>query len=120
MFKQERLVKVDREKLLDTLRDNREHHVAQYREACAVFRRQARDVLSARLGGVETRAVDKILQFELRPPVSYVDEYDKAITWVEWSTEDHIELDESTFEQWVLDRWGWQSTFDAVTGSYLS
>lgn len=60
------------------------------------------------------------LGFHLPEPVDYTEEYDAAIQMIEWELSDEIDLDEESFQKFVLNRWSWARHFAANTGSYLA
>ena len=113
-----RTVEVNKERLLETLKDNQTKHRERFLKAQEVFREKVIEQLDARLQ--EARSGGKIdIMFRLPEPRDYTSEYDTAISMVEWAEGDTIELDENDFEQYVLDKWGWHGTFMASTAAYV-
>lgn len=110
-------VKVDRAKLLETLKNNRGAHVDEYEEAVQQYRVEAEKALRKR--AIEIRD-EKTLRtsIDLPEPVSFSEEYDRAIAMVEWSEEEQITLDEQDFRSFVLDEWTWRGRFAAMTSTY--
>ena len=111
-------VRVDRGKLLDTLKENKAKHAAEYRDAVEKYREAAEKALRKR--AIEIRD-GKTLRKEvddLPEPKSFEDDYDRAISMVEWSAEDQLDLDERNFRAWVLDEWEWGRHFAAATSIY--
>lgn len=111
-------VKVDREKLLGTLRENKAKHVAEYESAVEAYRDKAEKALRKR--AIEIRD-GKTLRKEvddLPEPRSFVADYDRAIAMVEWSEEGQIVLEEQDFRAFVLDEWNWRGQFAGTTALY--
>jgi len=53
-------------------------------------------------------------------PVSYEDNYNRAIRMLELSVEEQIELEEQIFNQLVLDEWHWKQMFTSMNATYKS
>lgn len=111
-------VEVDREQLLKAMRQNRSKHNEEYREARK---------------GFETRYIAKVEEmlrdarsgkdFEqhvnLPEPEDHTEDYDQAIRMFEMSVHPTVTLTEKQFSQYVMDTWGWQRSFKAVTAGYI-
>ncbi len=71
---------------------------------------------------VNTGELDSIAKVKNLPavPNSYEQSYTRAIRMLELSIEDIIELDDTTFNQLVLDEWGWKSNFQLSGSLYKS
>jgi len=111
-------VKVDREKLLGTLQENKAKHVAEYDEAVEEYRKQAEKALRKRAIEIRDGETLKKEIDDLPAPTSFAKDYDRAIAMVEWSTEEQLELDEQAFRAWVLDEWNWRGQFAGTTSIY--
>lgn len=111
------VVAVRRDELLKILRTNKARHVAAYDKAREVFRKQAIEKMQENLA----EAIDggKVrLGIKLERPRSYEDEYDQAISMLELSTDDTIELTMAMHEAWVLDRWAWKDRWNKTVTEY--
>lgn len=110
-------VKVERDRLLSTLQENRAKHVEEYTTAVEQYRVEAEKALRKRALEVRDGKTLKTA-IDLPEPRSFEEEYDRAIAMVEWSTEPQIELDEQDFRAFVLDEWNWRGHFAATTSLY--
>ena len=111
-------VRVDRAKLLETLKENKAKHVAEYDSAVEKYREAAEKALRKR--AIEIRD-GKTLRKEvedLPEPRSFAGEYDRAIAMVDWSEDEQLSLDEQDFRAFVLDEWNWRGQFAAATSTY--
>lgn len=113
------LIKVNKAKLLQTLRGNQFDHKAQYDKAIEVYRTKALEHFNA--------CIDKIkdggeVEHYLRLPVpeEHTEDYSRAISMMDWHVGDYVELEEEQFEAYIRNKWGWHKTFFANTGSYLA
>lgn len=116
-----RNITVDKASLLDTLRANRDAHRAEYDKAVEVYKR--RFVEEAEKFAAEAlRRVTQGLPFNdfmwLPVPEEHTDDYDRVIALMEWELADTVELSESDFRCYVLNEWGWMTSFTANTSLY--
>lgn len=111
-------ITVDKDKLLATLRTNRDQHHELFLKAQDVFRNRVIEVLDERLAQArEGRKVD--LFIGLPEPVDYTDKFDESIAMVEWAEGSTMDLSEKDFQRYVLNKWEWAAAFAASTKSYL-
>jgi len=112
-------ITVEKNKLLETVRKNRDDHRSQFLAAQEVYRERVIDFLNLRLKEArDGKAVSLVTN--LVEPVDYTKEYDTAISMIEWSVEDSIDLSQRDFERYVLNKWEWSNFFAASTQSYLA
>ena len=140
-----RTVEVNREKLLTTLKKNREVHVHDYEKAKAGYKSvllervndafsEAQKILEKRYEAMKVRVADLTeadiekqrdtmylvdsVQIEMKVPRSFVKEYDAAIAMATWDVRETLELTYAEFTCFVRDEWDWKSGFDAVSIMY--
>lgn len=110
-------IKVEKAKLLSTLRENLEKHTAEYDEAVRRYPTAVAEALEER--ALAVRNGGKVnLTFNLPAPQTYADEYRDAIEMLEWAEDESIELDQHEFKQYVQDEWNWKKAFAASTTMY--
>lgn len=115
-------VNVDRLKLLDKLRENRDAHKAAYILAVAGFRDDVLTTLLTLTAAQQTSnvAIDlKDIQ-QLSAPVSYESEYDNVIEMLEISVDGTIQLDSSAFKAYWKDEWSWKRSFMVANSKYIT
>lgn len=102
-------VKVHRKELLAKLKTNREEHAKEAAEAKANYRAAVARRLSEMLKAAKS---DQPLEtsVNLPAPHDHTQEYDNAITMVEMSADEVIELTAHDFRQYVLDQWTWRDS----------
>jgi hypothetical protein len=142
-----RTVRVNRVKLLKTLKKNRELHLAVFNDAMAGYKELALAKVQEAFAGLETRLqkrkddiVKRLESFtaetastfsdylvileqvavSLKLPVSYVDAYDTAIDMATFDTRDELDLSGAEFQCFVRDVWDWTYEFSAVNATYTS
>lgn len=110
-------ITVTKSELIEVMKANREKHHQIVLEAQAGFRSK----VLARLDEMLALAAkgEKIqLIVGLAMPEDHTDEYDTIIGMLEMSVDDTVELDQSDYQSWVQDKWGWQRSFTATNSAY--
>ena len=115
-------VKVNKEELLVVLRANRIKHVADYEQALIDYKEAVVKVAKDNLKLANSGDLSKIARIRpmFAPPVNYETSYTRAIRMLEMSVDGVIELEESLFNQLVLDEWAWKQSFATTTQLYKS
>lgn len=143
---EERKVQVNRLSLIETLKANRERHIANHAAALRAYKDVAAKKLSdahgeaiksleknlarnlAELEDFDPEAAHKRADYlclvqqinvELKVPRNYSKEYDAAIAIAEWDVRDVLELSHAEFQCFVRDVWEWSDDFRASTMSYV-
>lgn len=110
-------VKVNKDKLLETLPSNLANHVADYKSAKAKYPGVVAQAMRKRAADID--AGEKIdTYFDLPEPVSYEQNYKDAIEMLEWSENDTVDLSQAEFKQYVQDVWAWRAQFASSTQVY--
>lgn len=112
-------VRVNKVKLLETLRENAVEHGEEVAEAQAKYRDRAIAAMQKKIEAMKSSAEPVELDFDLPVPRSFRKEYARAIEMLEWTVGDELEISEMDFRNWILNEWGWRSTYASTTGSYL-
>lgn len=115
-------VRVFKNELLETVKKNRDKHVAEYDEAIEGYKTSVARIAKSNNKLAKSRDLKKIEMIKPYParPVSYQDCYDRAIAMLTMSVDEHVELTEDVFNQLVLDNWDWKRTFDSTNAIYKS
>lgn len=114
-------VTVNRVKLIEQLKLNMAQHKGDYNEAVIGYRIKLMDDLALKLGEIQGLSAEEVLVVKtvsFAPPVSYEKEYIDAITMLEWSVSDTIDLDQTTFKQYIQNEWTWTRGFDVMNSTY--
>jgi hypothetical protein len=117
----ERKVTVRREELLEKLQASLEKHRVDFVNAEELYKKAVIEWLKEALAKAEAgQIVDRDLQYTFSRPFSHVGDFESVIQMIEMSTEGVIELDEDTFKQWVMGKWGWSSQFESASAGLVS
>lgn len=106
-----------RQDVIEKLKENREKHKTTYEEADANYRQVVVDALRARADDIEGGG-KIVLYFDLPKPEDHTEDYDEAISMLEWAQGETVELSQAEFRMYVLDKWRWEQSFAANTMSY--
>ena len=118
------VVTVDKTKLLKKLKQNREVHKENYKNAhegwvltmkdlSAVLNKEASD------GRISEDTIGDLLR-DRTPPSDHTDEYSRAIDMMEMSEDLNISMDQFTFDQYVRDNWTWKETWSMSNTKYVT
>lgn len=109
--------RVNREKLLQTLEENKSRHAQIVQEAREGYLRKAQDALIKRIGQLR-RGELVSLTFTLQPPADYTEIYTNAIEMLRWNQSETVELEADEFRQLVRDEWDWMDSFLFSNSAY--
>ena len=143
----ERVTKVDRKRLLETLIKNKEAHIQEYQKALTGYAQMAQQKADEafqdaekKLNKAKQKFVENISKFDINKPDSsknisgtlldsvyldlpvpknFSDAYDTAITQMDWETEDTVEITTAEIECFIRDRWTWSDSFVTSNSMYL-
>jgi hypothetical protein len=114
-------VLVKKDELIETLKKNREVHIAEYQEALVGWRKKMVESCMATSQQAELSKLDKYPQ-RLRDltdvPVSHEKDYDRVIQMLEMHTDGSIKLNSQDFSRYVQDEWAWKARWTASNSSY--
>lgn len=112
-------ITVRKDRLIETLIQNRDEHRAIFEKAQEVYRERMIEELDRALA--DARAGRKIArQFHLPVPEDHTEDFDTAIQMMEWETGDTIELEQHDFQCYVQNQWRWRASFAGNTEAYLA
>jgi len=110
-------VVVQKDKLVETLTANRDAHRAIFEEALEGYKVRSIELLEEHIERIKKGKVERII-VSLPVPEDHTDDYDRALTSLEWSIFDEVELSMREFDQYVRDNWSWKGEFTATTSMY--
>lgn len=113
-------VKVKKDTLVNTLKDNMVTHVADYELAWEAYHKaviaNATNLLERAKNVKKGRPVQLYINLEM--PVNHEDDYVRTIEMCEWEVADEVDLSEAEFRQFVQDEWSWKGQFTASNVQY--
>lgn len=110
-------IKIEREKLLEIVKANRENHRNIFLEALEGYRREVIRLLEERLEQARKgKRVTHIIS--LVQPMDQTREYDRVIRMLELTIDNPVELTEMEFAQYVQDEWNWRGAFLHSNAAY--
>lgn len=111
-------VTVKQNELLEILRENRDKHEADYKDAYAGYLETCAETLENLLK--EFKAGDReTVQWTEFPPQTQVKDYDRVIRMLELSVDSEIELAADEFANFVQDDWHWKDSWVMSNSAYI-
>lgn len=147
---EDRVVRVSKARLLETLQKNRDKHRQDYLASLDGYVAMAReklkrkfesarsdltltfDQLSEQIGRfdksnpehvcklTETITLIQAVSFSLKVPQDHTYDYDVAIQMAEWSEDEVIEITQSQLQCFIMDDWDWKRDFMHLNRMYTS
>ena len=115
-------IKMNRLELLGIVQANKTKHISEFLEAVADYKKLVAEITTgnAKLG--KTGDLEQFKRIKVIPPapVSYEQDYARAIRMLELSVDEVIEIEEAVFNQLVLDEWNWKHSFSITNTLYKS
>jgi hypothetical protein len=112
-------VKVERIALLQAIKGNRDAHRTMFLKAQEGYRAMMIEELDRMLqeakDGKQIRRAVSLVE-----PQDHTEDYDRVITMLEMSVDKEIEIDASSFDQYVRDRWSWKQFADSTNALYAA
>jgi len=118
-----RTVRVPKDKLLSTLKENRESHKKEFEDSLDgywdavsmeiaehmqhVQESMARNIERAKTQDEETRTSWSAWCVEVRKPIDHTDDYNRAVERLEWEIATEVDLQANEFDCYVLNKWPW-------------
>jgi len=101
-------IKVEKEKLLTKLKDNREEHKKLVEKAKIGFKKQVKEKLEELLKKVDQDKKINLHELnEFDQPIDKTEEYDRAIEMLEMSVDKVVVVSQNEFKCFIQDDWSW-------------
>jgi hypothetical protein len=115
-------ITMKREALLKIVKDNKEKHIKDFQESINDYKEAVLKITQENFKIAKTADLEKFKTMKYVPtaPTSHEDSYTKAISMLEHSIDDTLEIDEQLFNQLVLDEWNWKPGFVTASALYKS
>jgi len=110
---------VNRDKLLERVKENRDLHLKEFEKAYGEFREAGIAAIKEML---EEFTADETDSFHIRlsAPESHEQAYDDAIAMLEMSCDDEIELDHNEAQNLLLNHWSWADDIGQTRAMYAN
>lgn len=103
-------VRIERDRLLESVRANYEAHLVEYDHAVALYR-SARRLELQRWGAMLDGDQHPPRVSQLVEPESHAADYERAIRMLEMSVDTEVKVSDDEFRQLVLNEWHWRPMF---------
>lgn len=109
----------DRKTILDALKQNRIEHEKTYHDAYEGFKLEVVEQLEASLKKAKAGEAYPV-NIDATKPVHYLKDYDRTIRMFEMTNQNQIQLTTEEFNQYVMNDWRWNSSFESSTIGYAA
>ena len=114
-----RAVRVQKEVLLERLRENRDQHRTIFEKAIDGYRKFVIADLEDKIDLLKNgKKIQNFVQFVV--PEDHTKDYNRVIGMIEMTLDNEIELSESEYRQYVDDDWQWKTNFANTSSTYTS
>lgn len=111
--------KMNRSELLDTLRTNRDEHVALHKKALVRYEAALVKELKKQLARAEAKKkVNHSFLFKFPVPESHEASFNQVIDLLEHDVRDEIELSRADFQRFMRNEWEWSNQWATTNSTY--
>ena len=112
-------ITINKNVLLPILIENKRKHDDIYNAAVSGYWQTAETVLTDKLEKVKNKEqIDSYLG--LNYPVTYENDYNRAIQMLQLTSDDKVDLDFVQFDSYVRNQWTWKSSFLNSNSTYIT
>lgn len=111
-------VTVEKQALMEILRQNRDSHGSVYEKAWAGYRKATIAELEGMLDRIKNGQQIAVALANV-PPEDHTSDYNDVIDMLEMDTGDTVVLSQAQFRCYVKDNWGWKQQWTTSTSQYL-
>lgn len=112
------LVTVDKNALLEKMRENRANHREIFAEALEGYRQAAIARLEGELTALRVSKRPRKISIHLDRPEDHTRDYDRVIGMLEMHDGAKFTIDEGTYAKYMNDQWDWREHFLRLSSSY--
>ena len=110
-------ITVNKQELILVLKENKETHRKTFLEAQEGYREEVIKVLDKTLKDArDGKNVNTYIS--LPKPEDHTEDYTTSIEMLKWCVEEEIAITRQNYENFVMDKWNWTTTFAQSTGMY--
>jgi hypothetical protein len=112
-------VTVRKEALVEKLRENRELHLAQFKEAAQGYQQAMVKELRQEIDAVESYPTHRV-RITHFPPEDHTSDYDRALRMLDMAIDETFIVTLAEFARYIDDDWEWKQIWNASTMKYLN
>jgi hypothetical protein len=109
-------VQINKQKLLEKLKQNREKHKVEYEEALSGWKQDVIAEMEKNL--VLAKANEFHLHIHLEKPTDHSEDYDHVISLLSASEDEIVIISASEFRQYHEDQWRWRGGHEEAVMNY--
>lgn len=112
-------IKVSKAKLINIITANRQKHREQFDLAFEGYRKECIRIMEQNLDLLKSGKRVQVSFLE-RAPQDHTEDYDRVIQMLEMSVDEHVEIEQQEFSNYVQDDWDWRRSWSASNSKYLT
>ena len=97
-----RVIKVNKQQLIETIKKNKQLHIKEYKQAVIAFKKEALKQIAKLEKAVKAGNTEGI-RLDLTTPQYRASDYDKLVLMFTWDLEKEVELSQGEFNQYIHD-----------------
>lgn len=97
-----RNINISKTALIEKLKENRDKHIVDYKEAVNAYKLECKEQLDAQLEKLTKGELD--IELKLTRPINREEKFKEWLEAFAWETKEDIELSQSEFNEYVLDK----------------
>lgn len=97
-----RTINLSKAALIAKIKENKENHIKDYKEAVEAYKLEAKEQLEKQLKELGEGSLD--IKLDLIKPVDRTKEYDKVVEMFEWENNSNVDLTQQEFTMYVQDQ----------------
>ena len=97
-----RVIKVNKQQLIETIKKNKQLHIKEYKQAVIAFKKEALKQIAKLEKAVKAGNTEGI-RLDLTTPQYRARDYDKLVLMFTWDLEKEVELSQGEFNQYIHD-----------------
>ena len=98
--------------LIDTLEKKLELHKKVYTECMIAFKKNYVNALKQMIKDSKKNKFSQYIEAE--KPQNHTEDYENAIKMIKMSCRNEVELTDTEFKQYILNKWAWMSEFKRI------
>lgn len=114
-------VRVNKNELIQKLKENREIHIREFKETFAEYQKDTIKDIQKMLRVAKKAGPDEVLSTYVNnsAPRSEEKTYDVVIGMLEFSVDTEFDITEKQYKEYVLNEWSWTEQFEFSKTMYL-
>lgn len=112
-----RIIKVNKQSLINRIKENKENHIKEYKKAVIAYKKEALKQLAELTKKVKDGQLK--ISLNLVSPIDNTKHYDNVIQMFDWDVNDEVDLTQNEFNEYIQDQTEFARQAKFSNSSYL-